>query len=78
LPSCCAWRCSIRPAPTAVIAPAPTHAEIASRISTHREAVTRELNALARARLIEKRSGVLVIRDIAALTEMVEEMAEAK
>lgn len=28
------------------IAPSPTHAELASRIATHREAVTRELNAL--------------------------------
>ncbi len=28
------------------IDPAPTHAELANRISTHREAVTRELNAL--------------------------------
>ena len=30
------------------IVPAPTHAEIASRTSTHREAVTRELNRLAK------------------------------
>ncbi|MDV3457926.1 Crp/Fnr family transcriptional regulator [Sphingomonas sp. HF-S4] len=29
------------------ISPAPTHAEIASRVGTHREAVTRELNLLA-------------------------------
>jgi CRP/FNR family transcriptional regulator, cyclic AMP receptor protein len=57
----------------AVIAPAPTHAEIASGISTHREAVTRELNELARADLIEKRGGALIIRDIGALAGMVEE-----
>ncbi len=57
----------------AVIEPAPTHAEIASRISTHREAVTRELNALARAKLVEKRGSTLVIRDVAALAGMVEE-----
>jgi CRP-like cAMP-binding protein len=31
----------------AVIRPMPTHAEIAARIGTHREAVTRELNLLA-------------------------------
>jgi CRP/FNR family cyclic AMP-dependent transcriptional regulator len=61
---------------TVVIAPAPTHAEIASRISTHREAVTRELNELARAELIEKRGGMLVIRNVAALAEMVEETLE--
>ena len=58
---------------SAVIAPAPTHAEIASRISTHREAVTRELNELVRARLIERRGDKLVIRDVAALANMVEE-----
>jgi CRP-like cAMP-binding protein len=59
--------------PVGVIAPAPTHAEIASRISTHREAVTRELNGLVRAKLIEKGGSTLVIRDLAALTSMVEE-----
>jgi CRP-like cAMP-binding protein len=61
---------------TAVIAPAPTHAEIASRISTHREAVTRELKQLARARLIERRGGALVIRNVAALMDMIEATLE--
>ena len=42
---------------TSVISPAPTHADIASRVSTHREAVTRELNELARAGLVARRSG---------------------
>jgi CRP/FNR family transcriptional regulator, cyclic AMP receptor protein len=58
---------------SAVIAPAPTHAEIASRISTHREAVTRELNELARANLVERRGGTLVIRNVAALASLLEE-----
>jgi CRP/FNR family transcriptional regulator, cyclic AMP receptor protein len=69
----------IHPGPdrmTAVIAPAPTHAAIASRISTHREAVTRELGELTRAKLIEKRGNALVIRDVAALARMVEETLE--
>jgi len=57
----------------AVISPAPTHAEIASRISTHREAVTRELNELARAKLIEKRGADLIVCDVAMLESMVEE-----
>lgn len=39
--------------------PAPTHAEIASRISTHREAVTRELNRLSRIGLVERKDGTL-------------------
>jgi CRP/FNR family transcriptional regulator, cyclic AMP receptor protein len=52
---------------TAIISPAPTHAELASRISTHREAVTRELNSLARVGLIEKQRGRLVIHNLTAL-----------
>jgi CRP/FNR family transcriptional regulator, cyclic AMP receptor protein len=57
----------------AVIDPAPTHAEIASRISTHREAVTRELNDLARANLIERRGTALIIRDTGALANMAQD-----
>jgi CRP/FNR family transcriptional regulator, cyclic AMP receptor protein len=60
----------------AVIAPAPTHAELASRISTHREAVSRELSNLARAKLIEKRGTALIIRDIVGLVNLVEETLE--
>ncbi len=58
----------------AAISPAPTHADIASRISTHREAVTRELAELARAGLVVKRGGDLVVPDLAALARMVEDM----
>jgi len=54
------------------ISPVPTHAEIASRISTHREAVTREINALAQAGVLEKRPRTLVVRDIAWLQDVVE------
>lgn len=57
-----------------VISPAPTHAEIASRVATHREAVTRELNALAREGLIVKASGGLVVTDVERLAQMVEEV----
>jgi CRP/FNR family transcriptional regulator, cyclic AMP receptor protein len=58
-----------------LVAP-PTHAELASRISTHREAVTRELNDLCRAGLLEKRRGCLIIRDLAALKHMVSDVLE--
>jgi CRP/FNR family transcriptional regulator, cyclic AMP receptor protein len=58
----------------AVIFPAPTHAELASRVSTHREAVTRGLGELARAGIIEKRGGTLVIRDVDGLAAMVNEV----
>jgi CRP/FNR family cyclic AMP-dependent transcriptional regulator len=59
---------------TAAISPAPTHADIASRISTHREAVTRELNQLSHSGLLEKRGGALLIKDMATLTRMVDEV----
>ncbi len=54
------------------ISPAPTHAEIASRISTHREAVTREISVLAQSGVLEKRNRALVVRDIAWLQDVVE------
>jgi CRP-like cAMP-binding protein len=53
------------------IVPAPTHVEIASRVSTHREAVTRELNRLSRIGIIERRGGTLLVSDIERLAEMV-------
>ena len=59
---------------SARIASAPTHSEIASRISTHREAVTRELNRLARLGLIERKGSALVVKDVRRLTAMVHEI----
>jgi CRP/FNR family transcriptional regulator, cyclic AMP receptor protein len=61
---------------TVLLSPAPTHAEIASRISTHREAVTRELNELARNGLIERCKGGLVIRNVGRLAHLVEDITE--
>lgn len=57
------------------IARAPTHAEIASRVSTHREAVTRELNRLSRLGLVERRGRALVIKDVDRLAAMVSELS---
>lgn len=57
----------------ASIASAPTHAEMASRISTHREAVTRELNRLSQIGVIERRGSNLVVKDIDRLIAMVHE-----
>ena len=66
-----------RPVPSggtgAIISPPPTHAELASRVSTHREAVTRELKALERARHLERRSGAFVLLDPDRLRRMIEE-----
>jgi CRP/FNR family cyclic AMP-dependent transcriptional regulator len=55
------------------ISPPPTHEEIASRISTHREAVTRELARLEEMGLISKEGRVLRINDLAALHRLVEQ-----
>jgi CRP-like cAMP-binding protein len=56
------------------IAVAPTHTEIASRISSHREAVTRALNQLARMGIIERQGRALVVKDIDRLDTMVREV----
>lgn len=55
-----------------VISPPPTHAELAARIATHREAVTRELKALERDGLLEKRRGAIALTDPDRLRRMVE------
>lgn len=49
------------------LAPVPTHQDIANRIGTHREAVTRALSQLTRAGLIERLGAVLVIPDLERL-----------
>ncbi|MEM7210760.1 MAG: Crp/Fnr family transcriptional regulator [Pseudomonadota bacterium] len=49
------------------IAPAPTHFELASRISTHREAVSREMSSLSKRNLVTKQLKTLVIHDLDAL-----------
>ncbi len=67
-------RTHLGPDNTAIIDPAPTHAEIASRISTHREAVTREVNQLRRAGLVAHKSGALQILDVRRLEQMVDEV----
>jgi CRP-like cAMP-binding protein len=56
----------------ALIRPAPTHTELANRISTHREAVTRELNQLSRDGLVERQAGALAILDVERLASLVQ------
>jgi CRP-like cAMP-binding protein len=57
------------------IVPAPTHAEIASRTSTHREAVTRELNRLAKMGILEQRNRELWITNVDRLVVLVNNAA---
>jgi CRP/FNR family transcriptional regulator, cyclic AMP receptor protein len=56
----------------AIISPTPIHDEFAGRISTHREAVSREFATLERGGLLERRRGALVICDVAALAHSLE------
>jgi CRP-like cAMP-binding protein len=56
------------------IDPAPKHTEIASRVSTYREQVTRELSALVKLGVLERGEHALVVRDVAALERLVEEV----
>ena len=44
--------------------PAPTHFDLATRISTHREAVSREMSKLSQRKLLSKYGGVLTIKDL--------------
>ncbi|WPB58744.1 Crp/Fnr family transcriptional regulator [Xylophilus sp. GOD-11R] len=51
--------------------PAPRHAPLASRISTNREQVTRELASLTRAGLLRKEGAALVVTDVERLAGQV-------
>jgi len=57
---------------TAEIIPAPTHQDIANRISTHREAVSREVSELNKKGIIKRNEGKLYIKDISKLEELLE------
>jgi CRP-like cAMP-binding protein len=55
------------------ITPAPTHSEIAARISTHREAVSREFSHMRELGLIERQGRTLVVKDLLRLEQMVQD-----
>ena len=60
---------------TAIISPAPRHLELANRISTHREAISREMTELVSSGLIRKRKNCLYINDVVKLENMVRDSA---
>lgn len=59
---------------TAALSPIPRHTDIASRVSTNRESVARELAELARKGLVERRRDALVILDVDRLAKMVDDV----
>ncbi|HCV20336.1 MAG TPA: hypothetical protein DF863_02570 [Gammaproteobacteria bacterium] len=61
---------------SAEIAPPPTHADLASRTNTTRESVTRELNRLKKAGLLEADRSHYKILNVAALADLVNRPVE--
>jgi CRP-like cAMP-binding protein len=57
----------------AVLAPAPSLSELASRVSTHREAVSRELSRLGAMNILIRERHALRITDVALLEQLVRE-----
>jgi CRP-like cAMP-binding protein len=55
-----------------VIDPAPTHADLAARIGTHREAVTREMGDLAERGILSQERRRITVPDTRALARLVE------
>lgn len=56
------------------LAPAPKHSDIAGKVSTYREQVTRELSAMVKQGLLRREKGALVIPDVARLEGIVAEV----
>lgn len=56
-----------------VLSPAPSLSELANRISTHREAVSRELSRLTAVGLLRREGGNLTITNLEKLAELVHE-----
>lgn len=59
------------------ISPAPRHGDIASRVSTYREQVTRELSLLAGRNVIVREGTCLVVLDVMLLENMVADVRQS-
>jgi len=55
--------------------PSPTHAELASCIGTHREAVTREMGCLVKRGIIQQERRCIIVKDTRALAGLVRAVA---
>jgi len=51
------------------IKPSPKHADVAARVLTHREAVSRTIGILRREGIVQKARGELIVKDVARLTQ---------
>jgi CRP-like cAMP-binding protein len=61
---------------TSTIAPAPKHAEIASRVSSHREAVTREISRLEAVGILQRGTRSIVVKNVSRLATMVHQATQ--
>jgi DNA-binding MarR family transcriptional regulator len=61
----------------AIVSPPPVHAELAGRISTRRESVTKELSTLEREGLVRRGRGTLTLVDVPRLIAMLGDDADA-
>jgi CRP/FNR family cyclic AMP-dependent transcriptional regulator len=59
---------------SARLAPAPKHADIASRVSTNREQVTREISVLVKAGLLAREDSALIVLDVERLERLVQDV----
>lgn len=59
---------------TARLEPAPKHSEIASKVSTYREQVTREVSTMVKQGLLQRVERALIIPDVARLEQIVAEV----
>jgi len=56
----------------AIVSPPPIQSEIAARVSTHREAVAREMKQLERLGHLQRRRGALVLTNVPTLMQQLE------
>lgn len=61
---------------SAEIIPSPTHLDIANRISTHREAVSREISDLTKSGLLKRSEGKLLITNVTQLASLLDEQTK--
>lgn len=63
---------------TLVISPPPIQEELANRIGTRRETISRELGALARAGLLRRTAAAIVLTDAAALQAAIQDCLDCR
>ncbi|VFU07377.1 Crp/Fnr family transcriptional regulator [Methylocella tundrae] len=61
----------------AIVSPPPVHADLAGRISTRRETVTKELSAMEREGLVRRGRGALTLVDVPRLVAMIGDKEDA-